>query len=137
MQSYCFFFLMIRRPPRATRTDTLLPYTTLFRSGRPDGAETDELPSTCSGVPSGDQILSRLAAAHGGVRLLPPERAAWRASRHHARAPIHAGRRAYLLPRRPDRGGNARLDRKSVVSGKSVSVRVNPGGRRFIKKKKK
>src|SRR3546814_7952654 len=29
----CFFFLMIRRPPRSTRTDTLFPYTTLFRSG--------------------------------------------------------------------------------------------------------
>src|SRR3546814_8164066 len=25
---------MIRRPPRSTRTDTLFPYTTLFRSGR-------------------------------------------------------------------------------------------------------
>src|SRR3546814_7559183 len=31
---YCIFlfFLMIRRPPRSTRTDTLFPYTTLFRS---------------------------------------------------------------------------------------------------------
>src|SRR3546814_6671510 len=29
-----FFFLMIRRPPRSTRTDTLFPYTTLFRSYR-------------------------------------------------------------------------------------------------------
>src|SRR3546814_4960749 len=27
-----FFFLMIRRPPRSTRTDTLFPYTMLFRS---------------------------------------------------------------------------------------------------------
>src|SRR3546814_12024601 len=27
-----FFCLMIRRPPRSTRTDTLFPYTTLFRS---------------------------------------------------------------------------------------------------------
>src|SRR3546814_12822488 len=27
-----FFVLMIRRPPRSTRTDTLFPYTTLFRS---------------------------------------------------------------------------------------------------------
>src|SRR3546814_10980572 len=27
-----FFFLMIRRPPRSTRTDTLFPHTTLFRS---------------------------------------------------------------------------------------------------------
>src|SRR3546814_9833612 len=32
--SLCFFFLMIRRPPRSTRTDTLFPYTTLFRSTR-------------------------------------------------------------------------------------------------------
>src|SRR3546814_9628693 len=29
---HCCFFLMIRRPPRSTRTDTLFPYTTLFRS---------------------------------------------------------------------------------------------------------
>src|SRR3546814_1396825 len=29
---YCLFFLRIRRPPRSTRTDTLFPYTTLFRS---------------------------------------------------------------------------------------------------------
>src|SRR3546814_2767145 len=27
-----YFFLMIRRPPRSTRTNTLFPYTTLFRS---------------------------------------------------------------------------------------------------------
>src|SRR3546814_4792332 len=31
-----FFFLMIRRPPRSTRTDTLFPYTTLFRSPAAD-----------------------------------------------------------------------------------------------------
>src|SRR3546814_4054556 len=30
--SFFFLFLMIRRPPRSTRTDTLFPYTTLFRS---------------------------------------------------------------------------------------------------------
>src|SRR3546814_14992509 len=29
---FVFYFLMIRLPPRATRTDTLFPYTTLFRS---------------------------------------------------------------------------------------------------------
>src|SRR3546814_534087 len=32
---YSFFFVMIRRPPRSTRTDTLVPYTTLFRSAVP------------------------------------------------------------------------------------------------------
>src|SRR3546814_5611521 len=33
----CVCFLMIRRPPRSTRTDTLFPYTTLFRSRRRGG----------------------------------------------------------------------------------------------------
>src|SRR3546814_15839908 len=34
--SVLFFFLMVRRPPRSTRTDTLFPYTTLFRSRERD-----------------------------------------------------------------------------------------------------
>src|SRR3546814_20238420 len=34
-----FFFLIIRRPPRSTRTDTLFPYTTLFRSEGEGGAD--------------------------------------------------------------------------------------------------
>src|SRR3546814_9736679 len=41
---YLVFCLMIRRPPRSTRTDTLFPYTTLFRSvengQRPDAFES-------------------------------------------------------------------------------------------------
>src|SRR3546814_19311500 len=37
------FFLMIRRPPRSTRTDTLFPYTTLFRSCGRTGAQGREL----------------------------------------------------------------------------------------------
>src|SRR3546814_16956888 len=36
-----FFFLMIRPPPRSTRTDTLFPYTTLFRSARERAEPTD------------------------------------------------------------------------------------------------
>src|SRR3546814_21131357 len=36
--SVTIFFLMIRRPPRSTRTDTLFPYTTLFRSAQRCGA---------------------------------------------------------------------------------------------------
>src|SRR3546814_7051968 len=36
--NYLCFFFMIRRPPKSTRTDTLCPYTTLFRSDqRPRG----------------------------------------------------------------------------------------------------
>src|SRR6056297_28836 len=39
------FFLWIRRPPRSTRTDTLFPYTTLFRSrgGRRRGPRQEDL----------------------------------------------------------------------------------------------
>src|SRR3546814_7615646 len=36
---FVFFFLMIRRPPRSTRTDTLFPYTTLFRSRAGHGTQ--------------------------------------------------------------------------------------------------
>src|SRR3546814_16987014 len=38
----CVFFLMIQRPPRSTRTDTLFPYTTLFRSRSGVNALSDE-----------------------------------------------------------------------------------------------
>src|SRR3546814_12460250 len=39
-----FVFLMIRRPPRSTRTDTLFPYTTLFRSRLRAGMHSFALP---------------------------------------------------------------------------------------------
>src|SRR3546814_7779144 len=42
---FLFFFLMIRRPPRSTRTDTLLPYTTLFRSLTDRQAVCNALPA--------------------------------------------------------------------------------------------
>src|SRR3546814_11265926 len=48
------FFLMILRPPRSTRTDTLFPYTTLFRSVPRDGWAS----SSCL----------RIASASGFVR---------------------------------------------------------------------
>src|SRR3546814_20586591 len=50
----CFiFFLMIRRPPRSTRTDTLFPYTTLFRSMH------RSITSSCSGEILHSSSLSR------------------------------------------------------------------------------
>src|SRR3546814_2643074 len=38
---FVFFFVKIRRPPRSTRTDTLFPYTTLFRSLSPKSRNAD------------------------------------------------------------------------------------------------
>src|SRR3546814_7799030 len=49
-------FVMIRRPPRSTRTDTLFPYTTLFRSGR--DIALDDVPAL---------VLSRSARDLGGA----------------------------------------------------------------------
>src|SRR3546814_9944366 len=73
---FVFFFLMIRRPPRLTRTDTLFPYTTLFRSagaGRARPALADR--AGRSGEPAvlaRDEEPARLADRHldrgaGGV----------------------------------------------------------------------
>src|SRR3546814_10698260 len=56
-----FVFLMIRRPPRSTRTDTLFPYTTLFRSLAWIGSTTQ---------PSGG-FLSRLARIARTTRWIP------------------------------------------------------------------
>src|SRR3546814_4504439 len=41
---YVVFFLRIRRPPRSTRTDTLFPYTTLFRSTPERSPDESDLP---------------------------------------------------------------------------------------------
>src|SRR3546814_2611043 len=61
---------MTRLPPRSTRTDTLFPYTTLFRStrGRPDFAAPQGLIGSRNGV---DEILvvSRMAAGRDEHRL--------------------------------------------------------------------
>src|SRR3546814_8732262 len=51
---------MIRRPPRSTRTDTLFPYTTLFRS---DGAAPHHARSAA--FPMGSGAAHPLASAHG------------------------------------------------------------------------
>src|SRR3546814_8349866 len=44
---------MIRRPPRSTRTVTLFPYTTLFRSEKIESIGADEVGVGCVGYPSG------------------------------------------------------------------------------------
>src|SRR3546814_8194470 len=49
---------MIRRPPRSTRTDTLFPYTTLFRSGHHM--------CTLAHQPGGDQAPADVRQLHGG-----------------------------------------------------------------------
>src|SRR3546814_8294978 len=58
---------MIRRPPRSTRTDTLCPYTTLFRSG--GGLGVDPL-----GQPAHEGREVAAAEGLGDLRARPPGR---------------------------------------------------------------
>src|SRR3546814_13208622 len=69
-----FLFLMIRRPPRSTRTDTLFPYTTLFRSLRPQALTTAR---TCGAKASSSSIRS-IASILYDEKTLPGEGARWR-----------------------------------------------------------
>src|SRR3546814_18468497 len=120
---------MIRTPPRSTRTDTLFPYTTLFRSPglrrqrrEPGKAHHPRLPANAV----------RFADERVAVR------SSLREARQSQRQRAGASAQGFRSPARPAvDAGAGHLDRKSVVWGKSVSVRVDIGGRRLIKKKKK
>src|SRR3546814_16795504 len=118
-----FFFLIIRRPPRSTRTDTLFPYTTLFRSRR----KSRQVQSTPGGSIGCQPRLLRAAR----LRLPASQPCS------PGRVPSYEGDRNShchwepALPRDQGRG-----KRKSVVWGKMVSVRVDFGGRRVYNKKR-
>src|SRR3546814_17673125 len=68
VSDWCFFFLMIRRPPRSTRTDTLFPYTTLFRAVLEARSEGRKAPPLGGFAPAG----SRPAAAPDRFAILTP-----------------------------------------------------------------
>src|SRR3546814_9804407 len=59
-----FFFIRIRRPPRSTRTDTLFPDTTLFRSSASDGQQVDPRSmERAARVPDAGPIDARIVGA--------------------------------------------------------------------------
>src|SRR3546814_1561687 len=73
---------MIRRPPRSTRTDTLFPYTTLFRSDGGNGATiTDAIleqvlaDRTRRFDKGGEQFYDQISALHKSVRSSNPDAA--------------------------------------------------------------
>src|SRR3546814_7665461 len=73
--SIFFFFLMIRRPPRSTRTDTLFPYTTLFRSC--EGARRKAEPEPRAPFEAGDG-----SGARGGAEARSGARRSHRSEEH-------------------------------------------------------
>src|SRR3546814_18013796 len=117
---------MIRRPPRSTRTDTLFPYTTLFRS----------LQHTLGGggVPLGRRRQSRIAIGRALGQQAELQRAADTRQLQLTEALTQAAQEALLLRTGMATAGDDRegLDRKSVEEGTRVSVRVDLCGRRVM-----
>src|SRR3546814_19560247 len=119
---------MIRRPPRSTRTDTLFPYTTLFRSeiaqrlgqrrGRQHHLDAGRGVARRRGNDA-DVFVDIAGQCHDCVeeRVTPhPVRQVNRVDKHRQVLPV--------------------ADRKRVVKGKRVSVSLYFGGSRNTKKKK-
>src|SRR3546814_20031974 len=79
---------MIRRPPRSTRTDTLFPYTTLFRSLAAASAE-DEVCDVANDNGGGQIVLSGHAGAIDRALALAPEHGIRRAVTLRVSAPFH------------------------------------------------
>src|SRR3546814_16782885 len=139
---------MIRRPPRSTRTDTLFPYTTLFRSCREGADQDSERRGRCRFDSVGRQ--AGRDAARGRLRHRPPHRGkisrglgnrVFRSTQAAETAGFYPGG---LIPSASSRFDLPRIDspsasyyetitsvnRKHVVAGKRVTLRVVLGGGR-------
>src|SRR3546814_16821608 len=134
---------MIRRPPRSTRTDTLFPYTTLFRSTDFNIGLNWRLTPRWSlsaafyqsrGSRRSPFILDPLVTETPFISL-PRHRSVFLPLRYER----SAGRPQGVIGGAPGgptgTGAGSLLDRKRVGSGKSVSIRLDLGGGRITKKK--
>src|SRR3546814_20968342 len=122
---------MRRRPPRSTRTDTRFPHTTLRRSRSAEHSDDMRIPLPQPGQKKCSEFLAdiRQRPWHGG------NNAGIKTSDMIVEAAVRTACLAETFIRR-DQVSEAFLvgDRKSVVSGTRVSVRVGQGGRGTIKK---
>src|SRR3546814_18491434 len=131
---YFFFFLRYRRPPKSTRTDTLFPYPTLFRSlALRHEAET---------IQAGDrrqfaEILPVMGVERQRISRVADAGIAQRRVLIARTRAVDLARRISGRPEARERRGRVvGPDRKSVGEVKRVRGRVVPGGCRHIKKKK-
>src|SRR3546814_15045718 len=134
---------MSRRPPRSTRTYTLFPYTTLFRSPRRRQGQT----ALCT-------LQGEYVGGRGHVDIRARPRQADRQPRlrrrivdadfdmrglageyrlHGAGAQLQIGEIGVRVVHAQQTESREQNDRKRVVKGKSVYVRVDLGGSRNIK----
>src|SRR3546814_19479561 len=121
---------MIRRPPRSTRTDTLFPYTTLFRSTlrqrlghRTDGAPLVRALDDSRVDLQAARVHLQVAALAGEFQLLPG-----------VEALSLARPRAAVVPQPGVVAVAVEEDRKRGVLEKGVSALVDSGGMGILKK---
>src|SRR3546814_20953731 len=122
---------MIRQPTKSKRTDTLFPYTTLFRSGEQSGHMPHFPPPPCFSFAIKVQMIGRLGENISSVIDFIADQVTHFDFR---------GDQIGAAQRQAAHGANMIFelaDRKSVVSGKSGSGSVYIGGRGYIEKKKK
>src|SRR3546814_9181958 len=77
---------MIRRPPRSTRTDTLLPYTTLFRSARVTLADVERA--------GGEEVAAMITERGGDATFVPCDVTSPRDTARLARATVERHQRS-------------------------------------------
>src|SRR3546814_17647159 len=114
------FFLMIRRPPRSTRTDTLFPYTTLFRSASFRGGTTPETGSqrTIDRPDSVSRVMPPITTIRNTSRAMTSSQPAmargwavdWRAAARGAIVVVMMGAIYALLRRRSQAPETKRCD---------------------------
>src|SRR3546814_15240477 len=154
---------MIRRPPRSTRTDTLFPYTTLFRSqaGKPlklsETLDDDDGSGTLKALKKAKALVEKVTGNSAGSLGLHPAIYFYGPSGRHSSYMFMGtmqliakhvvnnnsgffkkftsvrGELEKVLIEKKDLLSTIIQDRMSAVSGKRVSVRVYTGGRRIKK----
>src|SRR3546814_16696705 len=141
---------MIRRPPRSTRTDTLFPYTTLFRSVRPDSGSLAQArpkgpcpslsPASEAGSPTSNagHRPQMQADTHLVRHLIRSDVVRQRLRPRTGRILVYGSRRrCHQRPRTETQGYHSHNQphRKTVGEGQGGSVRVDTGGSSIITKK--
>src|SRR3546814_19797145 len=125
---------MIRQPPRSTRTDTLFPYTTLFRSCSRRSKCGPAGRSESSSIRTSSFRLGEAEMADLKLAMLPDRKPV--KLTFEMMPDLEQALDDYAAAYEVAYGKREKPDRKSVGEGKSVEVRVVLGGRRIIKKKK-
>src|SRR3546814_21105600 len=130
MEGYVYglvFVLMIRRPPRATRTDTLFPYTTLFRSARPTSSAYSPITRHTPTKPSSTAITEKMKSVCAAGRYDSFCTDAPRPTPNHSPRPTAISE---LLSWEPEERWSGQGGRNEVKGGKGE------GGRNGRKEKK-